>query len=188
MPAAPDVAPDDDRHAWERPGAFEVGPGVWRIPLPLPGDALKAVNVYAIPDGDRVVLVDGGWTLDRGHGPAGAGLLRRSATGSATSGTSYVTHMHRDHYTHAIALRRRFGGTVSLGEGERTALEIVNGSEFRQPNVARMREAGATEIAREIESLGGSAPTTPTSAPTTRNPTTGWPTASICRSRPARCG
>ena len=40
-------ADDADRHAWERPGAFEVAPGVHRIPLPLPGDALKAVNVYA---------------------------------------------------------------------------------------------------------------------------------------------
>jgi hypothetical protein len=26
--------------------------GVYRIPLPLPGDNLKAVNVYAIPDGE----------------------------------------------------------------------------------------------------------------------------------------
>ena len=52
-----------DRHAWEQPGAHEEAPGVYRIPLPLPGDHLKAVNVYAIADGDRLVLVDGGWAL-----------------------------------------------------------------------------------------------------------------------------
>ena len=49
----------DDRHAWEQPGAHEEAPGVWRIPLPLPGDSLKAVNVYAVADGDRLVMIDG---------------------------------------------------------------------------------------------------------------------------------
>ena len=54
---------DEDRHAWERPGALEVAPGVHRIPLPLPGDALKAVNTYAISDGDQLVMIDGGWAM-----------------------------------------------------------------------------------------------------------------------------
>ena len=36
--------PDD----WTEPGAFEVAPGVHRIPLPLPNDGLRAVNVYAV--------------------------------------------------------------------------------------------------------------------------------------------
>src|SRR5690349_4244509 len=61
-PAAAD--PDEEaRHAWERPGAHPVAPGIHRIPLPLPGDSLKAVNVYAVADGDELVLVDGGWAL-----------------------------------------------------------------------------------------------------------------------------
>src|SRR5580700_6317227 len=38
--------------AWITPGAYEVAPGVHRIPLPLPSDALRAVNVYAIEDED----------------------------------------------------------------------------------------------------------------------------------------
>ncbi|MGH3629143.1 MAG: MBL fold metallo-hydrolase, partial [Sciscionella sp.] len=38
---------NEDRHAWEEPGAFPVAPGVHRIPLPLPNDGLRAVNVYA---------------------------------------------------------------------------------------------------------------------------------------------
>lgn len=34
--------------AWVEAGAFEVAPGVYRIPLPLPNDGLRAVNVYAV--------------------------------------------------------------------------------------------------------------------------------------------
>jgi hypothetical protein len=48
---------------WTDPGADEAAPGVWRIPLPLPQDGLRAVNVYAITDGSGLVRVDGGWAL-----------------------------------------------------------------------------------------------------------------------------
>jgi hypothetical protein len=34
---------------WTEPGLFTVAPGVHRIPLPLPNDGLRAVNVYAPP-------------------------------------------------------------------------------------------------------------------------------------------
>jgi len=44
--------PDD----WTAAGVFEVAPGVYRIPLPLPNDGLRAVNVYAVVDGDGLVL------------------------------------------------------------------------------------------------------------------------------------
>src|SRR6185312_1598254 len=112
--------PDDesDRHAWERPGAHEVAPGIHRIPLPLPGDSLKAVNIYAISDGDRVVLIDGGWALDEAAELLGTGL---AAIGYRLGDVReyLVTHLHRDHYTQAIALRRHHGGSVAVGEGER---------------------------------------------------------------------
>jgi hypothetical protein len=38
--------PDD----WTTPGAYPVAPEVFRIPVPLPLDGLKAVNVYVIED------------------------------------------------------------------------------------------------------------------------------------------
>ena len=49
--------PEEDRHAWERPGAHEVAPGVHRIPLPLPGDSLKAVNVYVTVTGGNELFL-----------------------------------------------------------------------------------------------------------------------------------
>lgn len=115
----------DPRHDWMRPGAYEVAGGVHRIPLPLPNDGLRAVNVYAIADGEGFTLIDGGWALEQARdtlisalGELGAGIgdVRRFL----------VTHAHRDHYTQAVALRREFGNTVLLGEGERETLRSLN--------------------------------------------------------------
>jgi len=109
-------------HAWTEAGAFPVAEGVHRIPLPLPNDGLRAVNVYVLETADGLVAVDGGWALPgagallaRAHATLGAGLddLRRFP----------VTHVHRDHYTQAVALRRETGARVGLGVGERPSLE-----------------------------------------------------------------
>src|SRR5262245_42368270 len=110
-----------DRHAWERPGAHEVAPGVHRIPLPLPGDALKAVNVYAVSDGEQVVLIDGGWALAEAEDLLARGL-KTIGFDLRDIREFLVTHLHRDHYTQAVALRRHYGGAVSVGEGERACL------------------------------------------------------------------
>src|SRR6478672_11238721 len=89
---------EEDRHAWEQPGAHEVAPGVHRIPLPLPGDHLKAVNIYAIADGERVVLIDGGWALSESAELLDAGL--KSIGYSLKDIREFlVTHLHRDHFT-----------------------------------------------------------------------------------------
>jgi glyoxylase-like metal-dependent hydrolase (beta-lactamase superfamily II) len=138
----------EDRHAWERAGTFEVLPGVHRIPLPLPNDGLKAVNVYAIADGEQVVLIDAGWAL--------AGAQDVLARGLATIGYELrdireflVTHMHRDHYTQAVTLRRTFGNRIALGEGERVSLEaILTGRSDR--GLDDLRVCGAGALADEL--------------------------------------
>lgn len=134
----------EDRHAWERPGAFEVGPGVHRIPLPLPGDALRAVNVYAISDGDGVVMVDGGWAM------ADATTLLESALDSIGYRLGdvrefLVTHMHRDHYTHAVVVRRLTGASVALGEGEQASMEAIR-SMAPATGPENLYRAGAFEL------------------------------------------
>src|SRR3954451_507405 len=141
------------RHTWEHPGAHEVAPGVHRIPLPLPGDNLKAVNVYAISDGDRVVLIDAGWALDEAEELLGKAL--------ATIGYQLrdvreflVTHLHRDHYTNAVALRRKHGGVVSVGAGEWACLEAIRTVQAH-PDVARLHEAGALELSRMLAEWHG---------------------------------
>jgi glyoxylase-like metal-dependent hydrolase (beta-lactamase superfamily II) len=140
---------EEDRHAWERPGAYEVAPGVHRIPLPLPGDALKAVNTYAISDGAGVVMVDGGWAM-----ADSTELLERALDEIGfrlSDGREFlVTHIHRDHYTQAIAVRRITGAEVSLGEGEKAAMDAVR-TLTRHPDVENLHRAGAFEFSTMLE-------------------------------------
>jgi glyoxylase-like metal-dependent hydrolase (beta-lactamase superfamily II) len=112
----------DDRHAWLEPGVFEVAPGVHRIPLPLPMDGLRAVNVYAIETGGGLVMIDSGWALEVAQ--------RQLEQALGSLGYEFgdiqrflVTHIHRDHYTLAISLRRVYGSKVALGIGEQPSLE-----------------------------------------------------------------
>jgi glyoxylase-like metal-dependent hydrolase (beta-lactamase superfamily II) len=119
------VETEDADGDWTRPGVYEVSPGVFRIPLPLPHAGLHAVNAYALADDDGLVLVDSGWgsedareALDK----ALAALGRRLADVRRF----LVTHVHRDHYGLAVAVRREFGNTVSLGDGERPAIEVLS--------------------------------------------------------------
>ncbi|RZS32733.1 glyoxylase-like metal-dependent hydrolase (beta-lactamase superfamily II) [Herbihabitans rhizosphaerae] len=134
---------------WTEPGVFEVAPGVHRIPLPLPNDGLRAVNVYAIADGDGVVLIDSGWALDEA----------RDALESALGSIGYeftdvrrflVTHMHRDHYTMAVSLRRMFGTKVALGAGEQPSMEWVMRDRLDRM-FADVRRWGALHLAEQLQ-------------------------------------
>jgi glyoxylase-like metal-dependent hydrolase (beta-lactamase superfamily II) len=141
------AAPD-----WTTPGAYEVAPGVYRIPLPLPNDPLRAVNVYAIEDENGLILIDSGWAL----------ALARDRLEDALGGLGhkigdiarfFITHVHRDHYTQAVMLRREFGMRLSLGIGERPSLDLwVSGQEVRlAPQLRRLRRCGASGLADELE-------------------------------------
>ena len=61
----------ETRDDWTRPGTFEVAPGVHRLPLPLPNDGLRAVNVYALTHDDGPVLIDSGWAIAEARAPGG---------------------------------------------------------------------------------------------------------------------
>src|SRR5947208_17114551 len=100
---------------WTAPAVDEIADGVYRIPLPLPNDALRAVNVYVLRDAaGRLTLVDSGWSI-----PAARSLLvdMLDKLGHALSDIDrfLVTHIHRHHYTLAVALRREFGANVGPG-------------------------------------------------------------------------
>jgi glyoxylase-like metal-dependent hydrolase (beta-lactamase superfamily II) len=106
---------------------------VHRIPLPLPNDGLRAVNVYAIADGSGLTLVDSGWALTEARQQLEAAL---AGIGHELGDVRrfLVTHVHRDHYTLAIVVRRLFGSQVLLGAGEQESLEhIVDRRDHRGP-------------------------------------------------------
>ncbi|MDT7572877.1 MAG: hypothetical protein QOE05_3051 [Actinomycetota bacterium] len=143
--------PRTDRNAWTEPGAFEVAPDVFRIPLPLPNDGLRAVNVYAVRAADGFVLVDAGWDI-----PESRALLAESLGSLGASlgdiRRFLVTHVHRDHYTQAVVVRREFGSTVGLGIGEKPTLDLLQ-SPQRSPLMGQVRHLhvlGASDLADTI--------------------------------------
>jgi glyoxylase-like metal-dependent hydrolase (beta-lactamase superfamily II) len=144
------------RHDWERPGAFEVAPGVHRIPLPLPNDGLRAVNVYAIEDGDGLVLIDSGWALEESRARLEAAL---AGLGRDLGDISrfLVTHAHRDHYTQALVVRRLLGSRVALGAGEAPVLAEIraNIGQFPPRMLARLEAGGAAGLARQLIDAAG---------------------------------
>ncbi|MFI7702102.1 MBL fold metallo-hydrolase [Nonomuraea sp. NPDC049480] len=141
-----------ERGRWDEAGAETVGPGVHRIPLPLPGDGLRAVNVYLLEEDDGVVMIDGGWALPRSR------RVLEDAMASlghdlAEITQIFVTHIHRDHYTQAVALRRLLGSRVHLGAGERRGLELLLGevrSNVPVTSLKVLRRGGAGDLADRL--------------------------------------
>jgi glyoxylase-like metal-dependent hydrolase (beta-lactamase superfamily II) len=137
--------------SWTEPGVYEVAPGVHRIPLPLPNDGLRAVNVYAVEDGDGLILIDSGWALDEARDQM------ESALGSLGYGFEdirrfLVTHVHRDHYTLAITLRKTYGTKIALGLGDQPSLETILGNRA-DGQLAELVRWGADPLIEKLRSM-----------------------------------
>jgi glyoxylase-like metal-dependent hydrolase (beta-lactamase superfamily II) len=144
-----------DRYAWIEPGVEDLGGGVHRIPLPLPLDGLKAVNVYAITDPSGVDLIDAGIALVPAREQLTAGL-RQLGYELGDIRNFFVTHVHIDHYSLAIELRKTFHTVVSLGEHERANLiatrEMINARRPRFLGSEALHRLGAQDLAAELSS------------------------------------
>ena len=148
-----------DRLRWTQEGAYPVAPGVYRIPLPLPFDGLRAVNVYAIETPDGLVMIDSGWMLDVTREQLERSLARIGA-GLPDIRRFLITHVHRDHYTQAIALRKTFGMKVALGLGEKPSLDALLARNFRvmSAQASRLVTAGAQPLIDKMVAAGIVAP------------------------------
>jgi glyoxylase-like metal-dependent hydrolase (beta-lactamase superfamily II) len=144
---------------WATSGAYEVSDGVFRIPLSMPGDGLRAVNVYAIATGDGLTMIDAGWrtatSLDE-LDSALAGIGQRASSITDV----YVTHIHRDHYTLAVELRRRFGTRIGLGQDEAPGLHELLEIESNVPvaSLQQLRRSGDHALAATIEAATATVP------------------------------
>jgi glyoxylase-like metal-dependent hydrolase (beta-lactamase superfamily II) len=130
----------------------DLGGGVYRIPLPLPGDALTAVNVYAIADDDGVDLIDSGMALVQAREQLTSSLAK-IGFGLGDIRNFFITHIHRDHYTLAVELRTSLRGQICLGEGERVNLEAirdVHDGRGEPGFIAMLCAMGAEELAQKI--------------------------------------
>jgi glyoxylase-like metal-dependent hydrolase (beta-lactamase superfamily II) len=151
------VSPDSGTH-WTEPGAWPAAPGVLRLPLPLPNDGLRAVNVYVLEDDDGLTLIDGGWTLE-----ASRAVLLASLKGAGLAlgdvRRFLVTHAHRDHYTQAVALRGETGASVLIGREEQPSFERMHArSTDDSAQVPILIDAGAPELARKWAKAWATAP------------------------------
>jgi glyoxylase-like metal-dependent hydrolase (beta-lactamase superfamily II) len=136
---------------WTAPDVEEVAPGVHRIPLPLPNDNLRAVNVYAVDDGSSLVLIDSGWAIPDARARLEQALARLGCTFSDID-RFLITHAHRDHFTQAITLRREWRTRVSLGAGERSTIEVLQDPDRRplDPQLQQLLRYGAASLVPQI--------------------------------------
>ncbi|WP_018332024.1 MBL fold metallo-hydrolase [Actinomycetospora chiangmaiensis] len=146
---APEEA--DPAWPWHRPGVYAVAPGVFRIPLPLPDAGLHSVNAYVLDEPDGVVVVDPGQATPDGreHLARGLEMLGRHPRQVRRC---LVTHVHRDHYTRAVELRREFGPSVALGRREQRSLALIADPAHSVvgAQLELLLRCGATGLAREL--------------------------------------
>lgn len=162
-PTAYAVSPDSGEH-WSAEGAWQVAPGLWRIPLPLPMDGLKAINVYVLETDEGLTLIDGGWAI-----PVARELLERClrqiGAGFADIRRFLVTHVHRDHFTMATVIGHEVGAEVALGRGEEPALHLLNNVDqiTESPFIEVLRSSGALDVAEAWAAGRGDDPPPPKS-------------------------
>jgi glyoxylase-like metal-dependent hydrolase (beta-lactamase superfamily II) len=148
-PTAYAVSPDSGEH-WTVEGAWPVAEGIFRIPLPLPMDGLRAINVYVLTTDDGLVLVDGGWAIPEARELLDR-CLRSIGSGFGDIRTFLVTHVHRDHYSLARLLGQEVGAEVGLGRGEQRSIDAMQHPEAftGNPFATILRAAGAADVADE---------------------------------------
>lgn len=150
----PRTSPPAQQADWWVPGAYPIADDIHRIPMPMPSIGLRAINTYALSDGDGgLVMIDSGWSpLPESRDRLLSALAEIGHSLEDVRGF-LITHLHRDHYTYAVEHRREFGSWIGLGEGERASLEAFGGFTGRPHDVElrRLRHDGAAELARTIQ-------------------------------------
>lgn len=84
-------------------GPTEIVPGLFRLPVPLPGHSIAHANIYALVDGGRILLIDTGWCSSSADVDA---LLRSTAHSISDVERVLCTHHHSDHCGLSAVLQR----------------------------------------------------------------------------------
>ncbi|MGI5182991.1 MBL fold metallo-hydrolase [Dactylosporangium sp. CA-152071] len=122
--------------AREVPAPAQVIDGVWAVPVPLHGSALRAVTVFLIETRAGLVLIDAGYD----H-PSCWASFRRSLTAIGHSVeaicTVLITHNHPDHVGFADQVRAVSGARVMMGAADDfAAMHRVRGGFLEQLRTA----------------------------------------------------
>jgi len=132
----------------EDTGLAEVVPGIWRLPVPLPGHSVGHVNVYALVSDGGVLLVDSGWAMP-GSWAAVDDLLRRVGSAAEQVALVLVTHFHPDHCGLAGDFQRRRGVQVGMHAADACRLgdRFFAWDSLAKDTVGWLTSAGAPEDA-----------------------------------------
>ncbi len=128
-------------------GIVEVLPGIYRIPVPLPGNPLKELNSYVIRgEGNKNLLIDTGFRLEACREALTEGF--RSLQISMDDTDILLTHLHVDHTGLAPDLVRP-ANKVYIGEADRRFMNDVEGVHVHR--VKRLEKNGiAGQLIREM--------------------------------------
>lgn len=104
--------------------------------------------MYVVEDEGGPVLVDSGHATATARGVLTEGLAVLGYQ-PRTVRRCLVTHVHRDHYTQAVELRRAGGMRISLGAGERPSLDMARDESLDplETQLSMLRACGADELA-----------------------------------------
>jgi len=141
----------EDRYRWADPALEEVADGIYRCPLPLPGDALRAVNAYLLRCDQGWLLIDCGWDRPESRVGLEAALGRLGASVKQVTAI-FATHVHRDHLGLAGWVRSESGAWLTLGLGDRetqVAFASDPGS-ARQSSLDRLLLCSAQDVAARL--------------------------------------
>jgi glyoxylase-like metal-dependent hydrolase (beta-lactamase superfamily II) len=112
------------KEAWARremPPLEQIRDGLWSIPVPMPGNPLRYVLVYALALADGLAVIDAGWNCEKSWDALVSGI---NATGHAVSDVRYiaVTHLHPDHFGLAPRLRKASGAALAMHRNDAVAI------------------------------------------------------------------
>jgi glyoxylase-like metal-dependent hydrolase (beta-lactamase superfamily II) len=110
--------------AWQRgvlPPVEQVRPGLWSVPVPIPGSPLRYTLCYAFVGDVDVVLVDPGWDSAEGRQAVTSGLVAAGAAAHDVAGV-VLTHVHPDHHGLSGWLREENGAWIAMHPTEAESL------------------------------------------------------------------
>jgi glyoxylase-like metal-dependent hydrolase (beta-lactamase superfamily II) len=106
---------------------------LWSIPVPMAGNPLRYVSVYAFAGDRSVTLIDAGWSTDDAWQALNDGLAVFGASVADVEGC-LVTHAHFDHIGLAGRICDASGGWMGLHPAD---CEAITRPEFRDPTESR---------------------------------------------------
>jgi glyoxylase-like metal-dependent hydrolase (beta-lactamase superfamily II) len=132
--------------AWQAralPPVEQLRAGLWSIPVPIPHNPLRYVNIHAFAlDGGGLGLLDTGWESEESWAALTAGLAGIGGGVEDVRGV-LISHLHFDHLGLARRVRESSGAWIAMHPADATLVGSWNSRD------------GAAAVAEEVEFLVG---------------------------------